>query len=63
MSSTPGGRPQTDLGGSDTHGCFSLASEVCLLLKRGANQYAADETGQDPLAIAMETAHADIVTL
>lgn len=37
--------------------------QVCLLLKRGANQYAADETGQDPLAIAVETAHADIVTL
>ncbi|RVE65292.1 hypothetical protein OJAV_G00134450 [Oryzias javanicus] len=30
---------------------------------RGANQYAVDERGQDPLAIAVETAHADIVTL
>lgn len=38
-------------------------SQVCLLLKRGANQYAVDERGQDPLAIAVETAHADIVTL
>lgn len=37
--------------------------QVCLLLKRGANQYAVDERGQDPLAIAVETAHADIVTL
>lgn len=37
--------------------------QVCLLLKRGANQYAVDERGHDPLAIAMETAHADIVTL
>ncbi|XP_054883723.1 BAR_ACAPs and ArfGap_ACAP domain-containing protein isoform X1 [Poeciliopsis prolifica] len=37
--------------------------QVCLLLKRGANQYAVDEKGQDPLAIAMETANADIVTL
>lgn len=42
---------------------FLVPSQVCLLLKRGANQYAADERGQDPLAIAMETAHADIVTL
>ncbi|KAF7699771.1 hypothetical protein HF521_002729 [Silurus meridionalis] len=37
--------------------------QVCLLLKRGANQYAADEKGKDPLSIAVETAHADIVTL
>lgn len=37
--------------------------QVCLLLKRGANQYAADEKGNDPLSIAIETAHADIVTL
>ncbi|XP_013888795.1 arf-GAP with coiled-coil, ANK repeat and PH domain-containing protein 3 [Austrofundulus limnaeus] len=37
--------------------------QVCLLLKRGANQYAVDETGRDPLAIAVETANADIVTL
>jgi len=37
--------------------------QVCLLLKRGANQYAVDERGHDPLAIAVETAHADIVTL
>ncbi|GAA6084043.1 BAR_ACAPs and ArfGap_ACAP domain-containing protein [Tachysurus ichikawai] len=40
-----------------------MAAEVCLLLKRGANQYAADEKGKDPLSIAIETAHADIVTL
>ncbi|CAB1347446.1 unnamed protein product [Coregonus sp. 'balchen'] len=31
--------------------------------RKGANQYAVDERGQDPLAIAIETAHADIVTL
>lgn len=37
--------------------------QVCLLLKRGANQYAVDERGQDPLAIAVEIANADIVTL
>lgn len=37
--------------------------QVCLLLKRGANQYAVDERGHDPLAIAVETANADIVTL
>lgn len=37
--------------------------QVCLLLKRGANQYAADEKGNDPLSIAVETAQADIVTL
>ncbi|XP_038629964.1 arf-GAP with coiled-coil, ANK repeat and PH domain-containing protein 3-like [Scyliorhinus canicula] len=36
---------------------------VCLLLKRGANQYAVDETGQDPLSIAVAKANADIVTL
>ncbi|XP_067833361.1 arf-GAP with coiled-coil, ANK repeat and PH domain-containing protein 2-like [Heptranchias perlo] len=36
---------------------------VCLLLKRGANQYAVDEKGQDPLSIAVATANADIVTL
>ncbi|XP_006801319.1 BAR_ACAPs and ArfGap_ACAP domain-containing protein [Neolamprologus brichardi] len=43
----------------------SLAGDlvVCLLLKRGANQYAVDERGHDPLAIAVETANADIVTL
>uniref|UniRef100_A0A8C4S6E2 Arf-GAP with coiled-coil, ANK repeat and PH domain-containing protein n=1 Tax=Erpetoichthys calabaricus TaxID=27687 RepID=A0A8C4S6E2_ERPCA len=37
--------------------------QVCLLLKRGANQYAVDERGLDPLSIAVEAAHADIVTL
>lgn len=46
---------------SDIHVC--LFRQVCLLLKRGANQYAADEKGNDPLSIAIETAHADIVTL
>ncbi|XP_067883472.1 arf-GAP with coiled-coil, ANK repeat and PH domain-containing protein 2-like isoform X2 [Heterodontus francisci] len=36
---------------------------VCLLLKRGANQYAVDEIGHDPLSVAVATANADIVTL
>ncbi|XP_061456823.1 arf-GAP with coiled-coil, ANK repeat and PH domain-containing protein 3 [Rhineura floridana] len=37
--------------------------QVCLFLKRGANQHAADEDGQDPLSIAVKAANADIVTL
>ncbi|XP_041419906.1 rfGAP with coiled-coil, ankyrin repeat and PH domains 2 S homeolog isoform X3 [Xenopus laevis] len=37
--------------------------QVCLFLKRGANQHASDEDGKDPLTIAIETANADIVTL
>ncbi|KAL7978660.1 hypothetical protein Chor_010703 [Crotalus horridus] len=37
--------------------------QVCLFLKRGANQHAADEDGQDPLSIAVQAANADIVTL
>ncbi|TRZ00156.1 hypothetical protein DNTS_025725 [Danionella cerebrum] len=51
---------QGALHAAATHG---HTGQVCLLLKRGANQYAADEKGNDPLSIAMETAHADIVTL
>nr|XP_033778197.1 arf-GAP with coiled-coil, ANK repeat and PH domain-containing protein 3 isoform X2 [Geotrypetes seraphini] len=37
--------------------------QVCLFLKRGANQHASDEDGQDPLSIAVQAANADIVTL
>ncbi|CAB3999086.1 arf-GAP with coiled-coil, ANK repeat and PH domain-containing 2 [Paramuricea clavata] len=37
--------------------------EACLLLKKGANQHAVDENGQDPLMIALSQMHADIVTL
>ncbi|XP_054250802.1 arf-GAP with coiled-coil, ANK repeat and PH domain-containing protein 3 [Indicator indicator] len=37
--------------------------QVCLFLKRGANQHAVDGDGQDPLSIAVQVANADIVTL
>ncbi|KFP42635.1 Arf-GAP with coiled-coil, ANK repeat and PH domain-containing protein 3, partial [Chlamydotis macqueenii] len=37
--------------------------QVCLFLKRGANQHAVDGDGQDPLNIAVQAANADIVTL
>ncbi|XP_052447175.1 arf-GAP with coiled-coil, ANK repeat and PH domain-containing protein 2 isoform X1 [Carassius gibelio] len=37
--------------------------QVCLFLKRGANQSAADVENQTPLSIAVEAANADIVTL
>ncbi|XP_074046685.1 arf-GAP with coiled-coil, ANK repeat and PH domain-containing protein 2 isoform X2 [Macrotis lagotis] len=37
--------------------------QVCLFLKRGADQHAPDEEGNDPLSIAVEAANADIVTL
>ncbi|XP_069320781.1 arf-GAP with coiled-coil, ANK repeat and PH domain-containing protein 3 isoform X2 [Eulemur rufifrons] len=37
--------------------------QVCLLLKRGADQHALDRERQDPLAIAVQAANADIVTL
>ncbi|CAD7670661.1 unnamed protein product [Nyctereutes procyonoides] len=40
-----------------------LPVQVCLFLKRGANQHATDEEGKDPLTIAVEAANADIVTL
>lgn len=42
---------------------LSLYRQVCLFLKRGANQHATDEEGKDPLTIAVEAANADIVTL
>ncbi|XP_074074866.1 arf-GAP with coiled-coil, ANK repeat and PH domain-containing protein 3 isoform X1 [Macrotis lagotis] len=37
--------------------------QVCLFLKRGADQHALDQDQQDPLAIAVQAANADIVTL
>ncbi|KAJ8780593.1 hypothetical protein J1605_000636 [Eschrichtius robustus] len=37
--------------------------QVCLFLKRGADQHALDHTQQDPLSIAVQEANADIVTL
>ncbi|XP_067898388.1 arf-GAP with coiled-coil, ANK repeat and PH domain-containing protein 2-like isoform X2 [Heterodontus francisci] len=37
--------------------------QVCLFLKRGADQGALDEEMKDPLTIAVEAANADIVTL
>nr|XP_033813701.1 arf-GAP with coiled-coil, ANK repeat and PH domain-containing protein 2 isoform X2 [Geotrypetes seraphini] len=37
--------------------------QVCLFLKRGADQHATDDKGKDPLSIAVEAANADIVTL
>ncbi|XP_074653859.1 arf-GAP with coiled-coil, ANK repeat and PH domain-containing protein 2-like isoform X2 [Tubulanus polymorphus] len=37
--------------------------QVCQFLKRGANQHAVNGEGFDPLAIAMNSADADIVTL
>ncbi|XP_070560410.1 arf-GAP with coiled-coil, ANK repeat and PH domain-containing protein 2-like isoform X2 [Ptychodera flava] len=37
--------------------------QVCLFLKRGADQHAVDEDGQDALKIALTTTNADIVTL
>ncbi|KAM9243219.1 arf-GAP with coiled-coil, ANK repeat and PH domain-containing protein 3 isoform 3-T3 [Dugong dugon] len=37
--------------------------QVCLFLKRGAEQHALDDDQQDPLSIAVQAANADIVTL
>ncbi|XP_057355555.1 arf-GAP with coiled-coil, ANK repeat and PH domain-containing protein 3 isoform X2 [Manis pentadactyla] len=37
--------------------------QVCLFLKRGADQHAVDHEKQDPLSIAVQEANADIVTL
>lgn len=42
---------------------FGYYRQVCLFLKRGANQNAADAENQTPLTIAVEAANADIVTL
>lgn len=42
---------------------FVCFRQVCLFLKRGANQNAADIDEKTPLTIAVEAANADIVTL
>ncbi|CAM9844376.1 unnamed protein product [Lampetra planeri] len=42
---------------------LGYTGQVCLFLKRGANQNAVDEGGMDPLSIAVQAANADIVTL
>ncbi|XP_072282743.1 arf-GAP with coiled-coil, ANK repeat and PH domain-containing protein 3 [Pyxicephalus adspersus] len=57
---------QTDLRGrAPIHHATYLGhtGQVCLFLKRGANQHAVDEDGQDPLSISVQAANADIVTL
>ncbi|XP_056613370.1 BAR_ACAPs and ArfGap_ACAP domain-containing protein [Triplophysa dalaica] len=56
-------RDQHGQGALHAAATYGHTGQVCLLLKRGANQYAADEKGNDPLSIAVETAQADIVTL
>jgi len=42
---------------------FGSTGHTCLFLKRDANQNSADRNGQDPLSIALQKTHADIVTL
>jgi hypothetical protein len=37
--------------------------QVCLLLKRGADQSCVDVDGRDALTVAVNNANADIVTL
>lgn len=57
---------QTDIRGrAPIHHATYLGhtGQVCLFLKRGANQHAVDEDGQDPLSISVQAANADIVTL
>ncbi|XP_077058688.1 arf-GAP with coiled-coil, ANK repeat and PH domain-containing protein 2-like isoform X2 [Siphateles boraxobius] len=54
-----------ELGRGPLHHATILGhtGQVCLFLKRGANQNAADAENQTPLTIAVEAANADIVTL
>ncbi|XP_078420031.1 arf-GAP with coiled-coil, ANK repeat and PH domain-containing protein 2-like isoform X2 [Cetorhinus maximus] len=60
-----------DVNHRDCHGRGPLhhatilghTGQVCLFLKRGADQGALDEGMKDPLTIAIEAANADIVTL
>ncbi|XP_067851366.1 arf-GAP with coiled-coil, ANK repeat and PH domain-containing protein 2-like isoform X2 [Heptranchias perlo] len=60
-----------DVNHRDCHGRGPLhhatilghTGQVCLFLKRGADQCALDEERKDPLTIAVEAANADIVTL
>uniref|UniRef100_A0A671SXG7 Arf-GAP with coiled-coil, ANK repeat and PH domain-containing protein n=1 Tax=Sinocyclocheilus anshuiensis TaxID=1608454 RepID=A0A671SXG7_9TELE len=56
---------QDNLGRGPLHHATILGhtGQVCLFLKRGANQNAADVENQTPLSIAVEAANADIVTL
>uniref|UniRef100_A0A672M9G6 Arf-GAP with coiled-coil, ANK repeat and PH domain-containing protein n=1 Tax=Sinocyclocheilus grahami TaxID=75366 RepID=A0A672M9G6_SINGR len=56
---------QDNLGRGPLHHATILGhtGQVCLFLKRGANQNAADVKNQTPLSIAVEAANADIVTL
>ncbi|XP_027421048.1 arf-GAP with coiled-coil, ANK repeat and PH domain-containing protein 3 isoform X1 [Bos indicus x Bos taurus] len=60
-----------DVNQRDSHGRAPLhhatllgrTGQVCLFLKRGADQHALDHAQQDPLSIAVQEANADIVTL
>ncbi|XP_052395319.1 arf-GAP with coiled-coil, ANK repeat and PH domain-containing protein 2 isoform X7 [Carassius gibelio] len=56
---------QDSLGRGPLHHATIMGhtGQVCLFLKRGANQNAADVENQTPLSIAVEAANADIVTL
>lgn len=71
----PGLSSISHLRSDDVNGCsaaclnydvlpfFPSFRQVCLFLKRGANQNAADIDERTPLTIAVEAANADIVTL
>ncbi|XP_040120015.1 arf-GAP with coiled-coil, ANK repeat and PH domain-containing protein 3 isoform X1 [Oryx dammah] len=60
-----------DVNQRDSHGRAPLhhatllgrTGQVCLFLKRGADQHALDHAQQDALSIAVQEANADIVTL
>lgn len=56
---------QDNLGRGPLHHATILGhtGQVCLFLKRGANQNAADAENKTPLSIAVDAANADIVTL
>ncbi|XP_051979604.1 arf-GAP with coiled-coil, ANK repeat and PH domain-containing protein 2-like isoform X1 [Xyrauchen texanus] len=56
---------QDNLGRGPLHHATILGhtGQVCLFLKRGANQNAADAENKTPLSTAVEAANADIVTL
>ncbi|XP_051549630.1 arf-GAP with coiled-coil, ANK repeat and PH domain-containing protein 2-like isoform X2 [Myxocyprinus asiaticus] len=56
---------QDNLGRGPLHHATILGhtGQVCLFLKRGANQNAADIENKTPLSTAVEAANADIVTL
>ncbi|XP_043087873.1 arf-GAP with coiled-coil, ANK repeat and PH domain-containing protein 2 isoform X4 [Puntigrus tetrazona] len=65
LQNSAGVNQQDDLGRGPLHHATILGhtGQVCLFLKRGANQNAADVESQTPLSIAVEAADADIVTL